>query len=612
MKNYLKTFTLLLLTLFLFSNCEQKDDLENINIEQVNEKSYTIERVSFNQLENDNDFYQISNTFQLEESLVSARSNTSFKKKSDCDDFSINFTSAKKLSNDNGFSYTFLIERKDQELYTFENLVIEKDIEGNVNGYIIKYQSDQYWDEGNKEAFKGSVSISPYAKNINELIDKVRNKNNFSQKIASRTTCGQTQFFFILVQYSCTGASHYGSSSGCQCGITDHNCTPPSSQTYTFQTYVPCNEFSNPNDLTNVDGNSSGGGGGLFGDPNGGNNGSGSAILGPNGINVPNRDFLVNGISNAPFASTYANYFNKSWQLFNFLESTNFVKYNKPENKPIFQGLKELSNVIQQGNYTISKEDFKVLYERQKFIINLLDTVNFDFYALPVEQQKEIARNALFIATYPSFKDFGIEFPQNAEEWAEFGEFLITVLKELVPELIPGVGEVIALKNAISAFNSGNYSDGSTELAFAIVGIFPVGKAIKAVGKIAKGMKIVVKLSKAFKNAKKMRNVISSNYNSALASFNRIGRAGSQGVREISGSSKKHGKTFFDQLTKNATGTNTIYPNGKPIIIKTMPDGSKIQFRDWATQSDGHGTKATIQFIGGNYNNLIKKLKFND
>ena len=44
----------------------------------------------------------------------------------------------------------------------------------------------------------------------------------------------------------------------------------------------------------------------------------------------------------------------------------------------------------------------------------------------------------------------------------------------------------------------------------------------------------------------------------------------------------------------------------------TMPDGSKIQFRDWATGSEGFNTEATIEFIGGNYTEHIQKIKFND
>ena len=64
-------------------------------------------------------------------------------------------------------------------------------------------------------------------------------------------------------------------------------------------------------------------------------------------------------------------------------------------------------------------------------------------------------------------------------------------------------------------------------------------------------------------------------------------------------------------MTKNVP-KQTIQGTNGPIIKATFPDGSKIQFRDWATQSDGVGNKATIEFLGGNYTSLTKKIKFNE
>ena len=63
MKNYLKAFILAPLTVLFFTGCQQKNDFENINIEQANgsEKPYKIERLSFNELRNDNDFYNVYN-----------------------------------------------------------------------------------------------------------------------------------------------------------------------------------------------------------------------------------------------------------------------------------------------------------------------------------------------------------------------------------------------------------------------------------------------------------------------------------------------------------------------------------------------------------------------
>ena len=70
---------------------------------------------------------------------------------------------------------------------------------------------------------------------------------------------------------------------------------------------------------------------------------------------------------------------------------------------------------------------------------------------------------------------------------------------------------------------------------------------------------------------------------------------------------KKSGKTnekhlFFLEID----GTK-----GK-IFIAKFPDGSKIQYRNWASTAEEYNTKATIEFLGGNYTKNIQKIKFNE
>jgi hypothetical protein len=47
------------------------------------------------------------------------------------------------------------------------------------------------------------------------------------------------------------------------------------------------------------------------------------------------------------------------------------------------------------------------------------------------------------------------------------------------------------------------------------------------------------------------------------------------------------------------------------MIIKRMPDGSKIQFRDFSGPNSPT-TLSTIEFLGGNYTKKIQKIKFNN
>lgn len=496
---------LLAFALFLsFSSCQKEDEFIEITSDTSNiDKPYSIERFSFKQLQNDQQFQQITSEFKLQEAFSSIN-NSSVRKKSNNTKFAIDFSSAKKLSDSSGVSYTFLIERNNQESNTFENLIIEKNNEGILNGYFVKYQSEQFWNETNNEPFKGNVSISPYADNLQELIEKVNNQKNSFSKTANRATCGRVRFFSIFVEYSCTSSAHHGVGDGCECsgGV----CEAPHVEHYSFSSFVPCNDFSNTTNLGNNGGGSNSTGGGNFGGFGGSNNGSGSAIIGPNGINVPNRDILVAGINYAPYKKSYEDYFNKSWQLFNFLEDTRYTQYNKPENKPIFKGLKDLNNEILKYKNSISKEDFKILYERQKFIIEVLDAVNFDFYALPLEQQKEVAKNATFISIFPYVNQIiGQYWPKNEQEWTVIGDLFVQFLPELALGFIPGSSIVDVVKGI---------DQGDTfAVAFGIAGVIVdafggtifkgLAKASKVSYKVFKSFKILYKYVKAIGKALK-------------------------------------------------------------------------------------------------------------
>ncbi len=316
----------------------------------------------------------------------------------------------------------------------------------------------------------------------------------------------------------------------------------------------------------------------------------------------------------SPFesASSYRNRIQAAGLYFNNLNSNG-------DFSPLKDALADIGN-----NDGLDLNDLGFIWDKLKETIDILRPHGLELATagsldnlddiLTVQELLTLDRNLITISALPSLKElFNDHWPQNAEEWSEFGEFIITVLKELVPELIPGVAEVIALKNSIEAFNSGNYTDGSTELAFAIVGFFPVGKAIKAIAKIAKGFKVVVKVTKSYRKAKQMTQAISGSLDDALPFWNSLGCKGnSKRVRELSNASEAQGKSFYDLLTKNGVD---ITPDNAPtgLIVKRMPDESKIKFRNFATSADDFGTNATIEFEGGNYlSHEIKELKFND
>jgi hypothetical protein len=591
--NFFKKVFLVFGITLLFFGCDSEEIIDTTIEEQFHGE--LIEKVSFEQIKNDVLFSKAIKDFKLDELNGQFHS-----KSSNSSDLKIDLNSINKIEKEHATTYTFLVEDTNKKLppFAFKNLVLEITSEKTQGYFITYYPTNEYIQNkiNNVETdFTANIAVSEMKEDITQLLNQITSSKS---RTSQRSNCTK----YLVIETVCASGQHWP---GDSCSLSGSN----RAQTYS----IPVLD----------DGcDSGGGGGGGGGSPIGIGSGQNISIPGGGGSSGSSNPPSVNSGSTFPNVPSGIGDMNSD-------NIENLLSYNPSilENKTnYFNYLKHVSSYCNASgqldlgsllynygaNSSLSNQELVVVSSKAKEILSILAKNNFsdvDQYSLA--DQKTIAQNSLFIGILPNLKEFGIDFPQTAEEWEEFGEFLITVLKELVPELIPGVGEIIAFKNAISAFNSGNYSDGSTELAFAIVGIFPVGKAIKAVSKIAKGVKIVVKLSKAFKNAKKVRNLISSDYDKALTAFNQIGTAGSQGVRQITNSSKAHGKTFFEQLTKNIP-KETIQGSNGSIIKATFPDGSKIQFRDWATSSEGYGTKATIQFVGGNYTNLIKKLKFNE
>jgi hypothetical protein len=112
-----------------------------------------------------------------------------------------------------------------------------------------------------------------------------------------------------------------------------------------------------------------------------------------------------------------------------------------------------------------------------------------------------------------------------------------------------------------------------------------------------------------------MVNAISGSLDDALPFWNNLGcRGSSSKIRVLNNASEAQGKSYFDLLTKNADNIDLplVGPNPGDIrIVAHMPDGSTIQFRNFASNSPN--SVATIDFAGGNYNAFeIKELKFND
>ena len=158
-----------------------------------------------------------------------------------------------------------------------------------------------------------------------------------------------------------------------------------------------------------------------------------------------------------------------------------------------------------------------------------------DISQLSTADQNAIVQNSLFIFSLPSLKDLGIQLPQTTEEWVEFGEILVEVIKEIIPDLIPGVAELNSLKNSIQAFNVGNYTDGSTELVFAIMGVFPASKVLKALGKFAKLIKKTGKIFKTYLKLFKLNKPLAKGYKVIISDSNKMLHIFGNSTHKLSG-----------------------------------------------------------------------------
>jgi hypothetical protein len=564
--NLLKIGILFFSISLLFSSCE-KDEFINYSPNQEKKTSYS--QKTFGNIQKTEKFKEaFKKVFETKKQALNSQNRLKTVMEENYG-FTIDTNAVSIISSEKYTSYTMLIHRTIDDETFYENLVIQNDSLNNTKAYILKYKlKSQLIPHEEHHSYEQDTEIT---------VTPIIYDNTQSKMIEECRT--------VMVTY---------------CPYKFEHVAGPSCYNHPERLYQkPKKECISYDDGSDNDGPGGGGATGVGG-------GSSTSIYTTPIISNTNPVKFFEKIFSFEDAIDYVPSRYSSVEIqFSYLGAVGkFLKLNN------YAELGETLYDIALQQTTVNENEASLMVSKTVEILNILETAN-SFEQLSLQSQKIVTQNFLFIGFLPNLKDLGIDLPQNAEEWAEFGEFIITVLKELIPELIPGVSELNSLRNAISAFNKGSYANGSTELGFAIVGVFPVGKAWKIATKTFKGMKIVVRLTKAFKNAKKLKNLISSKYDDALKAFNKIGTPGNEGVRVLANSNEKHGKTFFEQLTKSGVDitSQTSAPTG--MIIKRMPDGSKIQFRDFSGPNSPT-TLSTIEFLGGNYTKKIQKIKFNN
>lgn len=536
--NLLKSGILLLGILILLFSCE-KDGY--INIENTDENKFLITDNSFSDFQYDKSYKKVNN---LLKQLIKGK-NLQSKSGKETYDFTVDTTKVRKIQIDSTTTYTFLIKRGTKNSLYFENLVLNFQKNKEPEALIIKYKPKngiRFIEEHNSYDFEGEFETN-----------KIEfNKINF----ASKVTCNTVNMVYCNV----TGGGYNGdhvADSNCYSyalnngfdGLYNTTRTTCSASSETFSPTV--------GEITDLGSPSGGGGGAGAGKPStaplvpcaiGENDISDDGLCSSGepldlGILADLTNAQYNWVTTNPIVKSYLeNLLNlgmdlNTLKLFTakaidilkkdkatsilttkfenelFVNLTGDLLFNLNSN--IFADYNILFNNLDTAN-VLSVSDWQIMSQKINDIhsISLLNNINNQtlFDQLSVSDQQLVLQNSLFINFLPNLKDLGIELPQTAEEWVEFGEILVEVMYEIIPDLIPGIAELNSLKNSISAFNSGNYTDGTTELVFALIGVFPAGKLMKALAKFAKLAKKTAKIFKVYLKLFKLNKPLAKGY----------------------------------------------------------------------------------------------------
>ncbi|MDY7394917.1 hypothetical protein UMM65_06670 [Aureibaculum sp. 2210JD6-5] len=198
MKKTLKLFTLLALFVLL-TNCEKETILEQETPPVASESpaKNLIETLNFDELSIDNEFSEISTAFKIDKPFETVKKSGKTEG-SIHEGLDIDFTSVKKIRDKNGVSFTLLIKSEEKEPTIFDNLVIEKRKDGEIRGYLMRYEYSKNYLESFRKGillpFEGKIKRTLYSKDIKalkKLLNKAR--KGVTKKIV---ICTETSVLF--------------------------------------------------------------------------------------------------------------------------------------------------------------------------------------------------------------------------------------------------------------------------------------------------------------------------------------------------------------------------------------------------------------------------------
>lgn len=479
LKNYLKIGILAFGISLFFQSCNRD---EIIDYQEFKKNNVIVEPVSLIELESNPLFGNILSNKTSKIDIYKSKSSTTSKNADN--DYTILTNEISRATYRDYEAYSFRIRNPNQPLFTFDNYVIQKNHDGTIEEFILRYKYDQL--EFVKSKAKKFLSISKYDTNYNfissdkEFPGKVSSKNSLSSKSSSGEDCiittkiyhiipdGRKYEFMegsvcqhqgectIIVEYTITCNTSGGGGTGSESGGSEPDGTAPT-------------------------------GGGTESPDNGGTSTPITMLQPVDGeVSDTNTIDILTDIIEAPLSiiPSENEIIHKNSAL---------IAYLMESNQPIFQ---DLSIVLASNVYdsTLNVNDRVALWNKSKAIYNIIKNNNptayyrnFDvfFSSLDAQEQEGYTKNTMETALFSSVKSLVDQYwPKNADEWGVLFNLMKPLLLEIGIEFLPGGGVFNAGKDTLAGLSSGDYTTAVIGVVGIIMEFVPWAKLAKIATKI--------------------------------------------------------------------------------------------------------------------------------
>ncbi|WP_142785555.1 hypothetical protein [Changchengzhania lutea] len=619
LKNYLRIGILIFGISLFFQSCS-KDEI--IDLQEFKNNNLIVETVSLNEIESNPLFSSIISTKSSKIDIYKSKTSSTSKS---TNDYSILTDDISKASYKEYEAYTFRIKNPTQPLFTFDNYVIQKNHDGTIEEFILRYEYDQL--EFVKNNSKKFLSVSKFDTDYNFISSSndtsaISGKSSSKGGLSAKSSGGCTVTFVVYHRIPDGREFVYGEGSVCQ---------HPGECDVIIEYTITC---------------TGGGGGSGTGGDTGGSDGSGGGTDTGGGYvgDVPDNGGTPSPITTMPPPAGQEEDFNVIDVLTEIIEAplsripsegeiaqknSALIGYLMETNQPVFQDLSTLL-AINLYDSTLNVTDRANLWAKSRAIYDIVknnnptihSTFNMFFSSLDLQEQESYTKNTMETALFSSVKSIVGEFwPQNAEEWGALFKLMGPLLLEIGIEFLPGGGVFNAGKDTLAGLSSGDYTTAVIGVVGIIMEFVPWAKLAKIVSKIYDVGKSAFKIFKlaynflgsiatAIENG--IKTVLDSNGILKLLdnSGNQVGRIANN-VMEVS----KHGIKAMDGsvLFRKAddvnaefiqAGLNAPYKLGKPVtefvtseteqFVRVFTEGSTLPDGRWMVKaSDIQGMTPT-------------------